>query len=126
MLELSLVILLICYFVISLNFFNSTPQLETCLLTLLSTKTFFLLQLLHRFREFVRTRFSGPHPPRGPTPFPEVRWADKQEIWDLMCKKEGGMYLRKTGEEILDSNPCVLPKMRSILLDWLVCLQKLH
>jgi hypothetical protein len=43
-----------------------------------------------------------------------------------MCKKEGGMYLRKTGEEILDSNPCVLPKMRSILLDWLVCLQKLH
>jgi hypothetical protein len=34
-----------------------------------------------------------------------------------------GMYLRKTGEDILDRHPCVLPKMRSILLDWLVCLQ---
>jgi len=39
------------------------------------------------------------------------------------------MYLRETGDEILARHPCIQPRMRAILLDWLieVCeVYKLH
>ena len=73
------------------------------------------------FREFVQTNSVklGKHP-RGVAPFPDVRWTDKQEIWDLICNKERGMYIRKTAESLLSRHPDLQPKMRSILLDWLV------
>ena len=75
---------------------------------------------LCRFREFVRTSSVEPSHPRGPAPLPEVRWTDRQELWDLMCKKERGMYVRQTGDELLARHPCLQPRMRAILLDWLI------
>ena len=57
---------------------------------------------------------------RSKTPFPSLRWADKQEMWDLMCKKESGMYKRATGEELLTRHTTLQPRMRAILFDWLV------
>ena len=96
-----------------------------------------------RFREYIRnTSASGastikagsssapPHPsglpesvdpqPRGLAPFPSIKWADRQEIWNLMVKKETGMYARKTGEEIVKQNPALQPRMRTILMDWMI------
>ncbi len=58
-----------------------------------------------RFRQFVRIGADEPNHPRGPAPFPEVRWTDRQEMWDMICKKERGMYLRQTGSEILGRHP---------------------
>lgn len=57
---------------------------------------------------------------RGVTPLPELSWADRQDIWDLMVKKESGMYKRKNAEMILGRHPALQPRMRAILLDWLI------
>jgi len=57
---------------------------------------------------------------RGKTPLPELSWADRQEIWDLCAKKETGMYLRGGAEHLLARHPALQPRMRAILLDWLV------
>lgn len=57
---------------------------------------------------------------RGETPLPELNWADRQELWDLMVKKESGMYCRQRAEQMLVRHPALQPKMRAILLgDWL-------
>ena len=61
-----------------------------------------------------------PAHPRGSAPFPEVRWTNRQELWDLMCKKERGMYLRQSADDILARHPSFQKGMRSILLDWLI------
>ena len=58
--------------------------------------------------------------PRSEAPLPRLRWADKQELWDLICKKESGMYARKRMSEILSQHPAIQPRMRAILLDWLI------
>lgn len=54
------------------------------------------------------------------TPFPTLSWVDKNDIWRLICKKESGMYERRSGEEILNRHVALRPRMRAILLDWLV------
>ena len=74
--------------------------------------------LYFRFREFVSQ--NDDKKSRSKTPFPSLRWADKQEMWDLMCKKESGMYQRATGEELLTRHTTLQPRMRAILFDWLV------
>ena len=53
---------------------------------------------------------------RGTTPLPELNWADRQELWDLMVKKESGMYKRPGAELILNRHTSLQPKMRAILL----------
>ena len=55
-----------------------------------------------------------------PSPLPELSWADRQSIWDLMVKKESGMYKRKDAKTILDRHSALQPRMRAILLDWLI------
>jgi len=57
---------------------------------------------------------------RGKTPLPELSWADRQDMWDLCVKKETGMYKRQGVEQILTRHPALQPRMRAILLDWLV------
>eukprot|EP00092_Neocalanus_flemingeri_P036345 GFUD01039568.1.p1 GENE.GFUD01039568.1~~GFUD01039568.1.p1 ORF type:complete len:524 (+),score=128.08 GFUD01039568.1:219-1790(+) len=57
---------------------------------------------------------------RGIAPLPELSWASKQEMWDLMVKKESGMYMRHTAEGMLSRHPALQPRMRAILLDWLI------
>jgi hypothetical protein len=53
---------------------------------------------------------------RGETPLPELNWADRQELWDLMVKKESGMYSRQGAELMLTRHAALQPKMRAILL----------
>ena len=57
---------------------------------------------------------------RGETPLPELSWADRQKIWDLMVKKESGMYKRKDAKTILNRHAALQPRMRAILFDWLI------
>lgn len=57
---------------------------------------------------------------RGPTPLPDLKWADKQLMWDLMAKRESGTYTRINSPTMLQRHPAIQPKMRAILLDWLI------
>jgi cyclin E len=41
-------------------------------------------------------------------------------MWDLMAKKESGMYERQSAESLLARHPALQPRMRAILLDWLI------
>lgn len=76
-----------------------------------------IFSMITRFRECVQTSSALPLHPRGETPLPEIRWADRQEIWDLMCKKERGMYLRQSGDDILGRHPCFQP--RYVIQKWI-------
>ena len=41
-------------------------------------------------------------------------------MWDLMVKKETGMYRRLAPDALLARHPALQPRMRAILLDWLI------
>jgi hypothetical protein len=45
-----------------------------------------------------------------------MNWADRQELWDLMVKKESGMYIRQKAEHMLARHPALQPQMRAMLL----------
>ncbi|XP_005400163.1 PREDICTED: G1/S-specific cyclin-E1 isoform X1 [Chinchilla lanigera] len=69
-------------------------------------------------------RKSAP-PPRA-SPLPVLNWANREEVWKIMLNKEE-TYIRD--EHFLQRHPLLQPKMRAILLDWLmeVCeVYKLH
>ncbi|XP_011290363.1 G1/S-specific cyclin-E isoform X2 [Musca domestica] len=73
------------------------------------------------------TPAADPEPPRQ-CPLPALSWANAQDVWQLMCKKdEQASCLRNSS--MLDHHPGLQPRMRAILLDWLieVCeVYKLH
>ena len=77
----------------------------------------FLIPLFPRFRSFIT---SPSEQSRGQTTLPELNWADRQQMWDLMAKKETGMYRRQEKEALLAKHPALQPRMRAILLDWLI------
>lgn len=68
-----------------------------------------------------------PSEPRS-CPLPALSWANAADVWNFMCKKdEAASYLRDS--TMLDHHPGLQPRMRAILLDWLieVCeVYKLH
>ncbi|XP_039736678.1 G1/S-specific cyclin-E1 isoform X1 [Pteropus medius] len=67
----------------------------------------------------------GTRPARAP-PLPVLNWANRDEVWKIMLNKER-TYLRD--KHFLQRHPLLQPKMRAILLDWLmeVCeVYKLH
>jgi len=70
------------------------------------------------FRSFISE--AVPVTARGPTPLPELAWADRQALWDLMAKKETGMYKRPPVDTLLNRHTEIKPRMRAILLDWLI------
>ncbi|XP_046295320.1 G1/S-specific cyclin-E1-like [Marmota monax] len=64
--------------------------------------------------------------PSRASPLPILNWANREEVWKIMLNKEK-MYLRD--KHFLQRHPLLQPKMRAILLDWLmeVCeAYKLH
>ncbi|XP_073824161.1 cyclin E [Musca autumnalis] len=73
------------------------------------------------------TPAADPEPPRQ-CPLPALSWANAHDVWQLMCKKdEQASCLRNSS--MLDHHPGLQPRMRAILLDWLieVCeVYKLH
>ena len=71
-----------------------------------------------RFRSFISEPLE--EKVRGAAPLPELAWANRQEMWDLMVKKETGMYRRLAPDALLARHPALQPRMRAILLDWLI------
>ncbi|XP_038662543.1 G1/S-specific cyclin-E1 isoform X2 [Scyliorhinus canicula] len=64
--------------------------------------------------------------PTRASPLPVLCWGNCDEVWNILLKKEQA-YLRD--KDVLQKHPLLQPKMRTILLDWLmeVCeVYKLH
>uniref|UniRef100_A0A8D0UY24 G1/S-specific cyclin-E1 n=1 Tax=Sus scrofa TaxID=9823 RepID=A0A8D0UY24_PIG len=64
--------------------------------------------------------------PSRASPLPILNWANREEVWKIMLNKEK-TYLRD--KHLMQRHPLLQPKMRAILLDWLmeVCeVYKLH
>nr|XP_044615619.1 G1/S-specific cyclin-E1 isoform X2 [Equus asinus] len=64
--------------------------------------------------------------PSRASPLPVLNWANREEVWKIMLNKEK-TYLRD--KHFLQRHPLLQPKMRAVLLDWLmeVCeVYKLH
>ncbi|XP_039619090.1 G1/S-specific cyclin-E1 [Polypterus senegalus] len=55
--------------------------------------------------------------PTRSSPLPVLGWADKDDVWNNLMKKEK-TYLRD--RHFLERHPLLQPKMRAILLDWLM------
>ncbi|XP_037390536.1 G1/S-specific cyclin-E1 [Pygocentrus nattereri] len=64
--------------------------------------------------------------PTRPSPLPALCWASKDDVWSNLLKKDK-LYPHDT--HVMERHPNLQPKMRAILLDWLmeVCeVYKLH
>ncbi|XP_048403180.1 G1/S-specific cyclin-E1 isoform X2 [Stegostoma tigrinum] len=64
--------------------------------------------------------------PTRASPLPALCWGNHEEVWNILLKKEQA-YLRD--KDVFQKHPLLQPKMRAILLDWLmeVCeVYKLH
>ncbi|KAF7688145.1 G1/S-specific cyclin-E1 isoform X2 [Silurus meridionalis] len=64
--------------------------------------------------------------PTRPSPLPALCWASKDDVWNNLLKKDK-IYLHNV--RVMERHPNLQPKMRAILLDWLieVCeVYKLH
>lgn len=61
-------------------------------------------------------------------PMPPISWAESTDVWKLMCRKDEKASLERE-PNMFDKHPGLQPRMRAILLDWLieVCeVYKLH
>lgn len=61
-------------------------------------------------------------------PLPALAWAESKDVWKLMCRKDEKASLERN-PDMLAYHPGLQPRMRAILLDWLieVCdVYKLH
>lgn len=70
------------------------------------------------------SRFRGIHSlptpePRSSrsSPFPQFSWADQENVWGLMVRKDV-IYVHSA--TVLERHPALQPRMRAILLDWLI------
>jgi len=72
----------------------------------------------NQFRSFI----AEPVKPKvlGSSPFPAFRWGDHQLMWDLMAKRETTSYARSPALVMAEKHAAIQPKMRAILLDWLI------
>jgi len=75
-----------------------------------------------RFRQYVNSEMpkeksSRPSPP---VPFPTLQFAEKGDLWNVMTKKESGMYLRDPQILAGEKHSNLQPRMRAILVDWLI------
>ncbi|KAG1677117.1 Pre-mRNA-splicing factor ATP-dependent RNA helicase PRP16 [Nymphon striatum] len=82
--------------------------------------------LWKRFKDFNSLSFDHHKNGRLPTTLPHLSFASSEDVWCIMMKKEL-LYEKKS--DLLTNHPSLQPRMRSILLDWLieVCeVYKLH
>ena len=75
---------------------------------------YYILSFFFRFRAFISEPVRKKA--RGDAPLPDFKWADRQLMWDLMVKRESGVYARLGAAAMLDRHTAVQPKMRAILL----------
>jgi Cyclin, N-terminal domain len=70
---------------------------------------------LSRFRDLM----CGPHILSRPSPIPALAWADSSLLWQSMMAPDIKSKDSRSSK-MFETNPEVQPKMRSILLDWLI------
>ncbi|XP_077542831.1 cyclin E [Haemaphysalis longicornis] len=51
------------------------------------------------------------------SPLPQFSWADQENVWGLMVRKD---LIYVHSETVLERHPALQPRMRAILLDWLI------
>ena len=51
-------------------------------------------------------------------PVPELSWADREEFWEAMCRKDE-LSLKSRNADLFDYQQYLRPRMRVILLDWI-------
>lgn len=51
------------------------------------------------------------------SPLPNFNWADPEEVWSSLCRKDR-LYSRN--HDYIMAHPSLQPRMRAILLDWLI------
>lgn len=76
----------------------------------------FIQSYYFRFREMVcpLTPFSD-----RLSPLPTLKWANAQEVWEIMCHKDE-ISSQERDENLFSKHPGLQPRMRAILLDWLI------
>ena len=53
-----------------------------------------------------------------PSPLPQLSWTDSDGLWQRMRSKDNCMAAPET--DLIARHPCILPNMRTILLDWML------
>jgi cyclin E len=53
------------------------------------------------------------------SPLPALKWANAQEVWEIMCHKDE-ISSQERDENLFSKHPGLQPRMRAILLDWLI------
>lgn len=66
---------------------------------------------------FRRLAVESPFSASRESPFPKFSWADPDEVWNSLCRKD---RLYKRNHDYILAHPSLQPRMRAILLDWLV------
>ncbi|XP_064466374.1 G1/S-specific cyclin-E-like [Ornithodoros turicata] len=51
------------------------------------------------------------------SPLPQIPWADPENVWGLMVRKD---VIYEHSAAVLNQHPALQPRMRTILLDWLI------
>ena len=89
-----------------------------------SAKKLKLRQSWSQFREFIRTTSSMSLSTLAEeaNPLPSLNWVDRRDLWELVRKKETGLYSRggqSTGQ-VFARHPAIQERMRAVLFDWLI------
>lgn len=66
---------------------------------------------------FRRLALSTPELINRLSPLPKFNWADPEEVWNSLCRKD---KLYKRNHDYMLAHPALQPRMRAILLDWLI------
>ncbi|XP_017467829.1 PREDICTED: G1/S-specific cyclin-E-like isoform X2 [Rhagoletis zephyria] len=90
-------------------------------------------KLVKKLDDYTGTQYNCMTPAAEPEelrqcPLPALSWANADDVWQLMCKKDQQAAYLRSGS-MLECHPSLQPRMRAILLDWLieVCeVYKLH
>ena len=89
-----------------------------------SAKKLRLRQSWSQFREFIRTTssLSLSASASEANPLPRLDWVDRRDLWELVRKKETGMYSRRaqTTARVFARHPAIQERMRAVLFDWLI------
>ena len=89
-----------------------------------SAKKLKLRQSWSQFREFIRTTssMSLSASAEEANPLPRLDWVDRRDLWELVRKKETGMYSRRaqTTAQLFARHPAIQERMRAVLFDWLI------
>lgn len=77
------------------------------------------------YNYFVACRFRGTacqppiHSSERSCPLPSFTWASEKGVWERMCSSDAASLERRHAD-MFAQHPLLQPRMRSVLLDWLI------